>query len=83
MDNHMDFNEVKVASWGRLKNYVLHTDTDKKEKVSKLYDNIKAYTDKPEPVVVPKHVYKSRTNDKFTSRNAKDFLKSHPSTKRS
>lgn len=71
MDNHMDFNEEnKVASWGRLKNYVLHTDAQKKEAVGRLYDNIKSYTEKPEPVVMPKPVLKSKTQEQFNSKSA-------------
>ena len=62
MDNYMDFNENKVASWGKLKNYVLHTDATQKEAVHKLYDNIKLYAEKSE-VVIPKLVIKAKTQD--------------------
>ena len=59
MEKHIDFNEQNnVASWGRLKTYVLHTDRRKKEAVGRLYDSIKSYTDKPEPVVIPKPIVK-------------------------
>ena len=59
MEKHIDFNEKNnVASWGRLKTYVLHTDQRKKEAVGRLYDNIKSYSEKPEPVVVPKPMVK-------------------------
>ena len=64
MEKHIDFNEKnQVASWDRLKNYVLNTDKDKKEAVTNLYESIRKYSDKPEPVVVKPTIVRPRNID--------------------